>query len=237
MQFPNARLFFLGLGTVLLVGLLSPSAHACRQPSEFPPNAPDYMRRDNNRCEGIRRIDSSNRIELISFTTTTLRDTNYPNTLTLRVPGTANSRNRPTIVMQSFSSYYRLDQVAAQATVAGYQFLLNTRILSDRSIQPGTLRATAAIRSGGSTVFYPVVLGQASGAYDIVVSIPTGLETLEIRQNGQRIAGGGARELQSGHYAISWTYRGAPAGRYQVYLRDRRGQSRTFNIQHNPAWF
>lgn len=220
------------IGTLLLS--LSPlAAQACPTGNA---DSLDYMRRGNNRCEGLRDRDASSSFELISFTTNTLGE-NYPTTLSIRIPGTG--RTRPAIVVQSFDRNYRLDNLDSTQTTAGYTFALNTSILKKAEVSTDSLRATAQITRDSSPVFFPVILGQSSNSYEFVINSPqrVALPTFEIRRNSRAVYSSPRPNPRSGHIRLSWPYGNAPAGVYQLYLVDEKGNRRTFSFEHNPDWF
>jgi flagellar basal-body rod modification protein FlgD len=90
--------------TTLLLTFAPLSAHATCPPGN--PNTLNYIRRDNNRCEGLRdRRDASGSLTLVSFVTSNLSSLSNP--LMIRVAGSTN----PTLEVQEFSRNYRLDDV------------------------------------------------------------------------------------------------------------------------------
>jgi hypothetical protein len=195
-----------------------------------------YIRRNNNRCEGLRDRDISSTFELISFSTDTL-GTDYPSTLNIRVPGTG--RTRPAIAVQSFSRNYRLDNLTTTSSDSGYTFALNTSILKQAEVPTESLRATAYITRNSSPVFFPVVLGSSSNSYEFVINSPQRLAfpTFEIRRNNRVVFKDPRPNARSGHIRLTWEYGDAPAGSYQFYIVDENGNSRTFAFEHNPDWF
>ena len=90
----NYKLLFIGL---LLFCFNPKVAQAC--PRTRNPRSLAYVRRENNRCEGLQRRNiSSSTFDLISFSTSNIN--RYPKTLNIRVRGTG--RTRPIIEVQSF---------------------------------------------------------------------------------------------------------------------------------------
>ncbi|MEL4898582.1 hypothetical protein P9B04_24545, partial [Crocosphaera sp. Alani8] len=117
--------FFISVYLLNMTGL---TANAC--PTGRPTDI-SYIRRDNNRCEGIKdRRDVSNNFELIAFSTTNL--TNYPDTLKIRVPG--REGDKPIISIQSYTKNYRLDEVEARYSNSGFIFNLKTNTVLGRAI-------------------------------------------------------------------------------------------------------
>lgn len=217
----------------LLLSLSPLAAHACPTGNS---NSLAYIRRGDNRCEGLRDRDASSSFEFISFTNDTLGE-NYPTTLNIRVPGTG--RTRPAIVVQSFEHNYRLDNLASTQTSAGYSFALNTSILKKAEVSTDSLLATAQITRDSSPVFFPVILGQSSNSYEFVINSPqrVALPTFEIRRNNRAVYSSPRPNPQSGHIRLTWPYGNTPAGTYQLYLVDDKGNRITFSFEHNPDWF
>ncbi|NER26919.1 MAG: hypothetical protein F6J89_04625 [Symploca sp. SIO1C4] len=223
--------------TSLLILSFSPLAAQGLCPPQGNPRSFAYMRRDNNRCEGIkeRDITSIDALSLISFSTNNLTNS-YPNNLNIRVPGTGNTR--PNIKIQSFPTSYRLDQLESSPRESEFTFLLDTNILKKVPIPIGTLRATANITRNSSPVYFPVILGQPSGRYEFVVYSPQSntFPTFEIRRNEQVIWSEPLKIPRSGHISFSWEYGNATAGTYELYIVDGNGKPRTFRFEHNPDW-
>ena len=195
-----------------------------------------YIRRNDNRCEGLRDREISSFFELISFSTNSLSE-DYPTTLNIRVPGTG--RTRPAIVVQSFTRNYRLDNLSSAQTTSGYTFSLNTNILKKAKVSTDSLRATAYITRDSSPVFFPVILGSSSNSYEFVINSHqrVAFPTFEIRRNNKAVYSSPRPNPRSGHIRLNWAYGNAPAGSYQLYLVDENGSSRTFSFEHNPDWF
>lgn len=220
------------LGLLLLA--LSPlAAQACPAGNS---DSLAYIRRDNNRCEGLRDRNASSGFDLVSFATTNLGD-NYPSNLNIRVPGTGDTR--PAVVVQSFDRNYRLDNLNSIQTSDGYSFPLNTRVLQQADVSTQSLRATAYITRDSSPVYFPVVLGQSSSAYEFVIYSPqrSTFPTFEIRQNGKTVYKNPRNTPQQGLIRLTWSYGNAPAGSYELYIVDGEGQRRSFRFEHNSAWF
>ncbi len=199
------------------------------------PDSLAYIRRDNNRCEGVQPRNATDTFSLISFSTGTPSD--YGDRLTIRVPGT---RVRPELEVQSFSRNYRLDRVASRFNGSGsFLFALNTRVLQRAEISPGSLRATAYINEG-ARIYLPVVLGSPSERYEFVVNNPRqrAFPTFEIRGSDGRVVKASPRKVaQRRQVYFTWVYGKAPAGEYQLHIKDDRGQKRVFWFRHNRRWF
>lgn len=223
---------------ILLVGLLffflNPTiAQACPQKSNTRSLA--YMRRDNNRCEGLQKRNvSSSTFDLISFHTSNIN--HYPKTLNIRVRGTG--KTRPKIEMQSFYRNYRLDEINTRHTTSGFNFPLNTTILKRAGIPWKTLRSLAYIVKKSRFIYFPVILGKSSGKYEFIINSPrrTTFPTLKIRRNGKTVLSKSLKSPRRGHIKLTWKYGKAPAGLYELYIRNGKGRRRTFLFKHNPKW-
>ena len=129
----------------------------------------DYIRRDNNRCEGRKdRNASSGIFNLISFSTSNLSD--YSATMDIRVPGTGT--DRPTIQVQSLLKSYLLDELETKQESSGFIFHLNTALVQRLRVPFKSLRSIAYITRDSSPTYFPVILGQPSGRYEFVVYTP-----------------------------------------------------------------
>ena len=199
-----------------------------------------YIFRDNNRCEGLldRDINYSRLPDLISFATSNLKE--YPNTLKIQIPG--NSNQQPEISIQSFLKRYRLDELETEYLQSNFIFDLNTKtVLQHRSVQVplSSLRSLAFIVEDNEPVYFPVILGESSGEYEFVINSlqRTAFPVLEIRYQGKTVFSDPHNNPQQGHIRTRWKYDNAPAGRYELYLENSEGKSRTFPFEHNPNWF
>lgn len=220
--------------TTLLITLAPLSAQAgCPQGDASKLN---YIRRDNNRCEGLRdHRDASGSLSLVSFVTSTL--TNLPNLLTIRVAGITN----PTLEVQEFSRNYRLDDVQMNPSSNSATFPLNTKILQNAGINVNSLRAAAFIIRNASPVYYPTILGKASGSYTFVIYSPkpTAFKKIQILKlgNPKPYLDQSLSQPRVGQIPFQWKYGTAPAGAYELYLEDSLGNQQRFRFEHNPQWF
>ena len=231
MYFPIHRVF----GIIPLLFPLVPLSALAVCPAGDP-NAFSYIRRDNNRCEGLRdRQDASGSLSLVSFVTTNLSA--IGESLTIRVAGNPN----PNLEIQEFSRNYRLDDVQMQRDNRSASFPLNTRILQKAGItQPIRLRAIAYVLHNSSPVYYPTILGHASDSYTFVLYAPkpTAFKTIQIRQigNPKPFVKYTLSQPREGQIPFPWKYGNAPAGDYELYLEDHQGQQRRFSFKHNRQW-
>lgn len=194
-----------------------------------------YIRRENNRCEGLQDYRYSSSIfELISFSTSKFSD--YPNSLNIRVPGTG--RTPPKVEMLSIIKNYLLDEIETRPASSGFIFSLDTTVLRQAKVPFSSLRTIAYITRDSGFVYFPVVLGQPSSQYTFVVDSPqrTTFPTFEIRRNGKTLVKKPINRARSGQIRFSWDYQNAPAGSYELYIVNGEGQSRTFRFEHNPNW-
>ncbi|MBW4660516.1 MAG: hypothetical protein KME15_17735 [Drouetiella hepatica Uher 2000/2452] len=225
----NPRILFTSL---LILSLVPLAAQACPTGNS---QSLAYIRRDNNRCEGLREQNASASFGLISFSTSTL--SSYPDRLTLRVPGTGSTP--PTVALQSFYRKYLLDNISPSSSAYGYTFNLDTRtVLKAAEIPITRLRALAYTTRDSNPIYFPVILGSPDSQYQFVLSIPqrTTLPKLEIRYKGQAVFKKPQTNPQEGEFSFNWKYGNADAGTYELYIEDGEGQHRTFRFQHNPDW-
>ena len=227
---------------ILLISLvllsLSPlTASAC--PTQGHPDSLAYIRRDNNRCEGLlESIPSTSTFSLIGLFTSNINFTRnisrYPETLKIRVAGTG--KTYPIIDIQSFSPRrYRLNELDTKSTNLGFTFDLNTTILKKAYIPLKNLRPLAYITRDSGFVYFPVILGQPSGKYVFMIKSPQriALPTLEIRHNGKVVH---SKPINIADYLLTftWEYGNKPAGTYELFMKDDRGNRRTYRFEHNP---
>lgn len=200
------------------------------------PNSLAYIRRDNNRCEGLQEEKAAAPFKFVSFSTGNLTNT-YPNSLQIRVPGTGNAR--PEIIIQSDYRNYYLDELAIRESPSGFTFNLPTTILKKAAIPARTLLASASIIRDSVETYFPVILGQPSVQYQFVIFSPerTTFPTFAIRRNGQIIYNQPRNNPTQNYVSLTWKYGNAPAGTYELYLVDGSGKTRNFRFQHNPNWF
>jgi flagellar basal-body rod modification protein FlgD len=198
------------------------------------PQSLAYIRRDDNRCEGLQKRNVSSRFDLISLSTGKLNV--YPAILNIRIPMTGNTP--PELEVQSFSRKYLLDQVKFQSSTSGFTFLLKTTVLQNAGIPSESLRSLASINRNGEIIYIPVILGTVSDKYEFVLysSKPTTLRTVEIRYKGQKFYPKDfPRKIPQKQIHFTWTYGNAPAGIYELYLVDGQNQPHTFPFQHHPS--
>lgn len=223
--------------SLLLLSLFPWVAHACEKGNFW---SVAYLLRDNNRCEGIdkRNVAGDRLPELISFATSNL--TEYPNNLKIQVPGDINQE--PEISIQSFFKRYRLDQLKTEYLQSNYTFDLDTKkVLQHRSVQVpfSSLRSLAFIIEDSEPIYFPVILEESSDQYEFIIQslTSTSFPVLEIRYQGEAVFSEPRENTQQRHIRLIWNHQNQPAGRYELYLENSEGESRTFPFKHDPNWF
>lgn len=230
-QFLCTSLFLFSLSTL--------PAQACPTGN---PRTTAYMRRENNRCEGIQSRNVASGINLISIVTRGI--TSYPKFLTLKIPRLGNSN--PEIKVQSLRKNYLLDRLSLQPRRNRFTFKLKSHVLKEAKVPPKTLRALAEVNS----VYLPVTIGRTSGKYEFVFysSYRSKFSTFEILRNGKVVYRNPRKYARSGEIIFTWngTWNGkkAPRGRYQIHViaeQERRGRptekfQRRYSFEHNPNW-
>jgi len=224
--------------SLLAFSLTSLPAWAC--PTGNPRDL-NYIRRDNNRCEGIqsRSLISSN-LGLVSLSTST----NAPlgNNLTIRVPNVGGGT--PNVLVRAIEERYQLDAMALTDSGGFYSFSLPTTVLSAANIALDALYATAT--SGDWVVYVPVILQQPAPEYKFVFfsNGSASFRRAEIRKDGRTVAAWGPQGARRGEKPFSWTPGAASAGRYEFYyeatVEPTSGPAEEietrFFFEHNPNW-
>ncbi|MEH2405295.1 hypothetical protein [Nostoc sp.] len=202
------------------------------------PQSTAYIRRDNNRCEGIQPREVVSGINLISLVTRGINK--YPNLLTLLIPRLGNST--PEVTVESLNKNYLLDNLSLIQSQSRFTFPLKPDVLNKAAILPNTLRALAEVNS----VYLPVTIGQPSGQYEFVfyTSSRAKFSTFEILRNSKVVYSSPRNNAQHGEVIFTWNGRKATAGRYEVHVvaqQERIGRppekfDRRFKFEHNPNW-
>lgn len=202
------------------------------------PDSLAYIRRDNNRCEGLKDgQDVSLSFRLTSLVSRSLNS--YPSTLTVKIPAPNNSK--PNLVIQSFFRNYRLDEIKLEPN---FIFNLPTAILQKAKIPLNKLRALAYITQKSQNVYYPVILGTPSHQYEFVIYSPERVvfTNLEVRQNGKVIPGSPSPRPNpiQGEVIYTWNPANAPVnGRYELYVQAKgENQTRAYSyyFEHQNNW-
>ena len=221
--------------TLTILSITPLSAIACQNGH---PDSLAYIRRDNNRCEGLKDgQDVSLSFRLTSLVSRSLNS--YPSTLTVKIPAPNNSK--PNLVIQSFFRNYRLDEIKLEPN---FIFNLPTAILQKAKIPLNKLRALAYITQKSERVYYPVILGTPSPQYEFVIYSPERVifTNLEVRRNGKVIPGSPSPRPNpiQGEVTYTWNPANAPEnGRYELYVQAKgENQTRAYSyyFEHHNNW-
>ena len=221
--------------TLTILSLTPLSAIACQNGH---PDSLAYIRRDNNRCEGLKDgQDVSLSFRLTSLVSRSLNS--YPDTLTVKIPAPNNSK--PNLVIQSFFRNYRLDEIKLEPN---FIFNLPTAILQKAKIPLNKLRALAYITEKSQNVYFPVILGTPSPQYEFVIYSPERVifTNLEVRHNGKVIPGSPSPRPNpiQGEVTYTWNPANAPEnGRYELYVQAKgENQTRAYSyyFEHHNNW-
>ncbi|MBP0021975.1 MAG: hypothetical protein J7647_31010 [Cyanobacteria bacterium SBLK] len=233
----NCKTVFSGL---LIWGLTAVGAQAACPNGN--PQYLDYIRRENNRCEGIvERSSISGALSLISFASKGVNS--FGNTLTIRIPRLANI-SRPNVTLRAVEDDYQLNELRLVPRSRTYNFNWSTYVLKRAGIAPDALRAVAT--AGTQIVYIPTIVGSPADRYEIVFysSRPVRFKTFQIKQNGSIVYNTSTSTFKEGEINFDWDGSNANAGRYQLYYeaeieqigRAPRLVRRTINFAHDPDW-
>jgi hypothetical protein len=199
-----------------------------------------YIRRDDNRCEGIQPKEVAAGINLISLVTRGI--STYPNLLILQIPHLSNDTSKPKVKVRSLDKNYVLDNLSLIPSQSQFTFPLKPDILNKAAIPANTLRALAEVNS----VYLPVTIGEPSTQYEFVfyTSSRAKFPTFEILHNGKVVYTSPRNNAQDGEVVFTWNGQKAPAGRYEIHYvaeKERIGRppekfERRFYFEHNPNW-
>jgi len=202
----------------------------------------NYMRRENNRCEGIQPRNVGSGINLISIVTRDI--SSYPSLLNLIIPRFGNST--PEVQVQSLDKNYLLDELSLQPSKSVFTFPLKPDILNKAAVSPNSLRALAEVNLDSQTIYLPVTIGKASGKYEFVfyTARRAKFPTFEIIRNGKVVYKNPRNNAQSGEVVFNWNGSKEPTGRYELHIiaeQERIGRppekfERNFYFEHNPKW-
>lgn len=230
------------LTSLLIFGLvILPAQASCPVGSQ---NSNDYIRRDNNRCEGRQRSRSniSGAITLRSLTSS--NGGNLGSTLVMKIPKVAG--NQPNIrVTASNVNGYRLDNLSLQNSGQFYRFNLPTAVINSLGISLDNLRGWAE-KGGNQRVYLPVIFNTPASKYRFIFysSRAASFQKAEIRKDSRALVSWGVQDRKQGEKSFEWTPGSAPAGRYTFYFEaniyQRSGTpeliKRSIAFEHNPAW-
>ena len=224
--------------TLTILSITPLSAIACQTGH---PDSLAYIRRDNNRCEGLKDgQDISLSFKLTSLVSRNLNS--YPNTLTVKIPAPNNST--PNVVIQSYFRNYRLDEINLVRSASNFIFNLPTTILQKAKIPLNKLRALAYITEKSQNVYFPVILGTPSPQYEFVIYSPERVifTNLEVRRNGKVIPGSPSPRPNPIQGEINYTWKAANApenGRYELYInakREKETRVYSYYFEHHNNW-
>ena len=227
---------------MLIFGLIGlPAEASCRTGRQ---NSTDYIRRDNNRCEGRQRsrANISGAIKLRSLTSS--NGGSLGSTLVMKIPKVSN--NQPNIeVMASNVNGYRLDNLSLQSLGQFYRFDLPTTVINSLGISLDNLRGLAK-KGGNQSVYLPVIFNTPAPKYRFVFysSRQSSFQKAEIRKDGRALISWGSQSSRQGEKSFEWTPGSAPAGQYTFYFEANIYQHsgspepirRSIAFEHNPAW-
>ena len=203
----------------------------------------DYIRRDNNRCEGIvERSSISGSLSLISFASKGVNS--FGDKLAIRIPRLANTL-RPNVTLRAIREDYQLNELRLVSRLqSDYNFEWSTYVLKNANIAPSALRAVAS--AGTQIVYVPVIVGSRSDRYEIVFysSRPVRFKTLQIEYNGSIVYNTSTSTFKEGEINFDWDGSNSTAGRYQLHYeaeveqigRAPRLVRRTITFAHDPNW-
>ncbi len=204
-------------------------------------NPLEYQRRNNNRCEGIKRASVSGAFGLISFASHNIN--NYRNTLSLQVPSIDNIP--PNVRVHSRHKRYILDNFTPLLNKSWFIFNWSTAILKQAGIPPSSLRAIATL-PGSQPLYVPVILGQPSDQYEFVffTANRTKFKTFQILYQGREVYSKPRPNPLKGEVKFTWKGSQAKKGRYQLRVVveiQQRSQppetvTRLIQFEHNPNW-
>jgi len=209
------------------------------------PNLVEYMRRENNRCEGIYSTTNvSSSLRLISLVARNLPST-YGDRLSLRIPHTGPVS--PNLRIQSLTSRYILDNPQLTPNDSGFTLNWSTFVLKQAKVPVASLRATAILNES-QPIYIPVLIGQPASEYEIVLYSPSRttykkLEIVRIRDN-QVVYTHPQTTPQTGEFRFTWNPQNAPAGDYflrvvaEIEQASRPPETRSSQIvfRHDPNW-
>jgi hypothetical protein len=235
------------IGSIFILGFSSQmAALAC--PNGKSPKSIDYIRRDNNRCEGIKaiQIDSGASLSFISLVTRKLES--YDKDISIEVPQLFGNQ-QPNVSIKSFSDDYRyqLDDFSLSKVKERFKFSWSSYVLKTKEIPPNSLRGLARYDVGAQTVYVPTIVGQKSNNYEFVFYSQSRVKFNSFKivaPDGKQVYSTNRLNPQSGETIFNWDSSKAPAGRYKleyvaiIETKNRHGDriSARHEFEHNPTW-
>jgi len=234
----NAKLLF---ASVIALTLSQMPALACPEGNL---RSTAYIRRENNRCEGIKpQPVSGNSLRLISLATRNIPS--YQAEISMKIPG-INGGGKPEVKVQSLEKNYQLDNPSLNENSGFYTLLWDSYVLKREDVPSNSLRALASVNFGSQVVYVPVILEQSSGQYEFVFYSPSRVKfpIFRILRNGKEVYSNPRKIAQTNEMIFTWDGRNAPAGRYELQIEaeiEPRGKptekiNRKIVFEHNPNW-
>jgi hypothetical protein len=235
------------LTSLLMLTMGAFSVQACPSGS---PQSTRYIRRDNNRCEGVvRQLPGESQTGPLRIISLITRGASaLGGTLVLRIPRLSGS-GTPELTVQDLKTKYLLDELDFPQTSSSFNFNLPTGILKKVGVALGDLRASAYVRVGNQLVFVPVILEQPGLEYEFVLfaKYRTSFPEIEISDSKGRIVYSNPRPnfRAPGEVFITWNGRKEPAGRYVLRIIAEQEQDGKppqkrppfiIPFEHNPNW-
>lgn len=186
------------------------------------PSSSDYIRRDSNRCEGIRQIEISGGLSLIGLYTYDSAISNNDESILLRIPYTNISNQPANEYIQETRNNYVLNEIDWNQGNSFYYFHLNPQVIEREQISPESLRAYSTSRELG--IYIPVIIGDFSKEYKItfLADRPAKINKIYILDiDGNNVWERSSRFFEDGEITFSWDGKDrlgnhAPDGRYQL---------------------
>jgi hypothetical protein len=235
------------ISSIFILGLSSQmAALAC--PDGKSPTSIDYIRRDNNRCEGIKSIpiDGGASLQFTSLGTRKLES--YGKNISIEVPQFSGGQ-QPNVSIKSFSDdySYQLDNFSLSKIKERFRFSWSSYVLKTKEIPPNSLRGLARYDVGAQAVYVPVIIGQKSNNYEFVFYSQSWVKFNSfkiIAPDGKQVYSTNRPNPQSGETIFTWDSSKAPAGRYElqyvavIEAKNQPGERipARYIFEHNPNW-
>ncbi|MGB6298264.1 MAG: hypothetical protein WBF90_19050 [Rivularia sp. (in: cyanobacteria)] len=210
------------------------------------PKSTNYIRRDNNRCEGDRnKIPTSGSLKLISFTTAK-PFANFNSLLNLIIP--YNSAKKPNLkVLSSDKLSYQMDNVTLTPNASGFIFNWSTYVLKKLNLSPKSLRILASFQEGSQITYTPVIIEKSSDIYEFVWYYNNKVQAFfSIYNNeGKVISNSKLPKHSNGkkEVVLIWDGRKFPPGKYKLHYsatlyepNEPMSDTGTIVFTHNPNW-
>ncbi|MEO0768701.1 MAG: hypothetical protein AAFY72_04595 [Cyanobacteria bacterium J06649_4] len=210
------------------------------------PSSNEYIRRDNNRCEGVIRRDSPITGDISLRSLTSSIGTTLNSTLVIQIPNFSSSQ--PNIEISEPDINYRLNDLSLESSDTFYRFELPTSFLNRHGITSANPLRGLAKKGGSQTVYLPIIFDNPAPEYRFVFNStrPAIFTKAEIRQsNGESLVSWGVqRRNPRGEKEFKWTPGDVVAGQYTFYFEAEVEQSRgrvqsitrSIPFEHNPDW-